>query len=93
MLDHEDHGLMAQFEVVRTSHNATTGSAAQAAVVARELRRTTLPATHLWGLTVQTPHLSSAWPGGYGLSAAKLKSMMCGPDKKKARLRAKVRRA
>ena len=93
MLDHEDHGLMAQFEVVRTSHNATTGSAAQAAVVARELRRTTLPATHLWGLTVRTPHLSSAWPGGYGLSSAKLKSMMCGPDQKKARLRAKVRRA
>jgi hypothetical protein len=82
MLDHEDHGLMAQFEVVRTSRKATTGNAAQAAVIARDLRQATPAATRLWGLSVRTPHLSSSWPGGYGLSAKQLKAMMCGPDKK-----------
>jgi spore coat protein A len=85
MLDHEDHGLMAQFDVVRTGSRATTGSAAQAAVAARALRRSAPAPTHLWGLTVRTPRLAASWPGGFGLSAADLQAMMCGPDDKATR--------
>jgi hypothetical protein len=92
MLDHEDHGLMAQFDVVRTANKTTTGSAAQAAVVARSLRRTTPTVAHLWGLTIRTPRLATSWPGGFGLSPADLQAMMCGPDGKPARV-AKARRA
>jgi spore coat protein A, manganese oxidase len=81
MLDHEDHGLMAQFDVVRTTNKATTGSAARAAVAERALRRAMLTPTTLWGLRVARPHLAASWPGGFGLSAADLQAMMCGPDK------------
>jgi hypothetical protein len=70
----------------------TTGSAAQAAVAARTLRRSTPAAAHLWGLTIRTPRLSPRWPGGFGLSAADLQAMMCGPDGT-AKRHAKVRRA
>jgi spore coat protein A, manganese oxidase len=80
MLDHEDHGLMAQFEVVRTKSRTTSGSAAQAAVALRTVRRAQLSPTKLWGLTFIRPRLATDWPGAFGLSAADLQAMMCGPD-------------
>ena len=73
---------MAQFDVVRTSNKATSGSAARAAIAERQLRRATPARAHLWGLTLRMPRLSRSWPGGFGLSAAELQAMMCGPDKK-----------
>jgi FtsP/CotA-like multicopper oxidase with cupredoxin domain/plastocyanin len=90
MLDHEDHGLMGQFDVIRTSKKATTGVAAQAA---RAWRQQQSAATHLWGLTVRSPHFTAMRLGGYGLSAAQLEAMMCGPDDTKAKGRARARRA
>jgi FtsP/CotA-like multicopper oxidase with cupredoxin domain/plastocyanin len=89
MLDHEDHGLMGQFDVVRTSRKATTGAAAR---VARQWRASTRTATHLWGLTVRTPHLAGIQLAGYGLSNAQLEAMMCGPDDRKAKARPSTRR-
>jgi hypothetical protein len=93
MLDHEDHGLMAQFDVVRTSSKATTGSAARAAVAERALRRATLAPVKLWGLRFARPRLAPSWPGGFGLSAAELQAMECGPGKAtKAHAKARVHR-
>lgn len=86
MLDHEDHGLMGQFDVVRTSRKATTGSAARAAVALRAERRVAAAPVRLWGgLRVVTPQLSSTWPGGFGLSKSELAALMCGPDGKPTR--------
>lgn len=91
MLDHEDHGLMGQFDVVRTSHKATTGSAARAAAALRALRHTALAPTRLWGLRFTRPHLAASWPGGFGLSTAQLQAMMCGPDTATTNKSAKAR--
>jgi hypothetical protein len=82
MLDHEDHGLMAQFEVVRSSHKAATGPAAQAAKAERVLRKNAPSPTQLWGLTLPALHVSAADVQGWGMSPAELKAMMCGPKKK-----------
>jgi spore coat protein A, manganese oxidase len=81
MLDHEDHGLMAQFDVVRTKGTAATGLAARAARLDRQWsRRAAAHTSRIWGVRVVTAVFGMPAPTGLGLSPAELKRLMCGPN-------------
>ena len=83
MLDHEDHGLMAQFDVVRATGSAakTTGLAAQAARLDRQWSRHVAATTaRIWSLRVPSLLLRPSMPLPFGLSAVQYAELLCGPD-------------
>ena len=80
MLDHEDHGLMTQFEVVRTKGTAATGPAARAARLDRQwARQAAAHTSRIWGLRIVTAAFGMPRAAAFGLSPAELKKLMCGP--------------
>ena len=80
MLDHEDHGLMAQFEVVPMKGTAAVGPAARAARLDRQWsQRVAAHTSQIWGLRITTAVFGTPPPTAFGLSSAELKQLMCGP--------------